>query len=75
MAALEDHEGSMERKDGKRYQQGTRNPWVKPLVQFALETAMRQGELLSLAWVHADLRRRVSFLPETKNGNARSAVV
>lgn len=72
MAALEDHDGASEREDGKRYRRGTRNPWVKPVVQFALETAMRRGELLSLAWENIDLRRRVAFLPETKNGEARA---
>jgi integrase len=50
----------------------SRNSWIKPLVQLALETAMRQGELLSLVWDNIDLRRRVAFLPETKNGEARA---
>ena len=30
-----------------------RNRWLLPAVQLALETAMRQGELLSLRWEHA----------------------
>lgn len=34
----------------------------------ALETAMRQGEILSLRWEHIDLRHGVAHLPETKNG-------
>ncbi|MCX7898417.1 MAG: site-specific integrase [Rhodocyclaceae bacterium] len=72
LAALEDHDGASEREDGKRYRQGTRNPWIKPLVLFALETAMRRGELLSLRWEHVDLRRRTAHLPETKNGEART---
>lgn len=50
----------------------SRNPWIKPLVQFALETAMRRGELLSLTWENVDLRRRIARLPETKNGEART---
>ena len=49
-----------------------RNRWLLPLVQLALETAMRQGELLRLRWEHIDLARRTAHLPDTKNGEARS---
>lgn len=34
-----------------------KNPWIKPVVQFALETATRRGEILSLSWAHVDLER------------------
>lgn len=51
---------------------GRRNPWTKPLVVLALETAMRRGELLALRWEHIDLDRRTALLPETKNGEART---
>lgn len=46
-------------------------PWLKPLVQLALETGMRQGELLALRWERVDLGRRVARLVDTKNGEAR----
>lgn len=49
-----------------------RNPYMLPLAQLALETAMRQGESLALRWENVDLRRRVAFLPETKNGESRA---
>jgi integrase len=49
-----------------------RNPWLLPLVQLALETAMRQGELIRLRWEHIDLNRRTAHLPDAKNGEARS---
>ncbi|MHB1514478.1 MAG: site-specific integrase [Acidiferrobacteraceae bacterium] len=49
-----------------------RNPWVAPLARLALETAMRQGELLSLRWERVDLARRTAHLPETKNGTPRT---
>lgn len=39
--------------------------------RFALETAMRASEILSLDWSRVDLARRVAFLPTTKNGAAR----
>lgn len=34
-----------------------RNPWIKPVVVFALETATRRGEILSLTWMNVDLQR------------------
>jgi len=49
-----------------------RNRWLLPLVQLAIETAMRQGELLRLRWEHIDLHRRTAHLPDTKNGEART---
>jgi integrase len=42
------------------------------MVQLALETAMRQGELRRLRWEHIDLHRRTAHLPDTKNGEART---
>lgn len=51
---------------------GRRNPWMKPLVQLALATAMRRGELLSLTWRHIDLENRTAHLPTTKNGRPRT---
>lgn len=38
---------------------------------FAIETAMRSGELVGLEWKHIDLASRVAHLPMTKNGSAR----
>ncbi len=38
----------------------------------AVSTAMRQGELLFLAWDRIDLKRRTAYLPDTKNGEART---
>jgi integrase len=49
-----------------------RSALMLPLVKFALETAMRRGEILSLRWDHIDLPRRTAFLPDTKNGHSRT---
>ena len=38
--------------------QEARNTNLLPIVQLALETAMRQGELIRLRWEHIDLNRR-----------------
>jgi len=50
---------------------GKRNVWMMPLVLFALETAMRRGELLALKWENIDLVQRTATLLETKNGQTR----
>ncbi len=49
-----------------------RNPYLLPIVRFALETAMRQGEIVGLRWLHVDMARRTAFLPDTKNGQPRT---
>jgi len=52
--------------------EGRRNALMPSLITFALETAMRRGEILSLRWEFVDLSRRVAYLPLTKNGHPRS---
>ena len=47
-------------------------PDVVAVVQFAVETGMRRGEILSLEWRFVDLKRRTAHLPRTKNGHART---
>ncbi|WP_241022223.1 hypothetical protein [Burkholderia sp. Ac-20353] len=48
------HELSAERHE-------LRSKWLVPLVKLALETATRQGELLSPLWKHVDLVQRVAY--------------
>jgi integrase len=45
---------------------------MKPLVEFALETAMRRGEILGLLWTNVNLKDRTAFLELTKNGDSRT---
>jgi integrase len=68
LQALTDHESPGE----KKYRQGTRNPWILPIVIVAIETAMRRGELLGLRWANVNLSRQTVFLPDTKNGESRT---
>lgn len=51
---------------------GRQNIWTRPVVQLALETAMRRGELLGLRWVDIDLVRSTALLADTKNGTSRN---
>jgi integrase len=41
------------------------------IVIIALETAMRQAEILNMRWEYLNLKSRVAHLPETKNGSKR----
>ncbi len=47
-------------------------PDLKALILFALETAMRRGELSAMHWNHVDFTKKHVHLPKTKNGEARS---
>lgn len=47
------------------------NPALHAIFHLAIETAMRQGEILSLRWEHIDLQHGVAHLPLTKNGSSR----
>jgi len=50
----------------------SRSPALPTIVQLALETAMRLGELIALEWKHIDLADRTALLPHTKNGEPRT---
>lgn len=45
---------------------------LRPIVRFAIETAMRRGEMASLTWQNIDLERRTAYLPKTKNNEERT---
>ncbi len=46
--------------------------WLKEIIVFALNTGLRQDELLSLEWSRVDLERRTILLVKTKNGKPRT---
>ena len=48
-----------------------KNIYLIPCIQFAIETAMRQGEILSIKLENIDYERRIVLLPNTKNGDSR----
>ncbi|MGC6504497.1 MAG: tyrosine-type recombinase/integrase, partial [Parvibaculales bacterium] len=45
--------------------------WLKPIIQIAVETAMRRGEILNARWIDLNLKHRTLRIPITKNGEAR----
>ncbi len=51
---------------------GCRNASVLPLIQLALETAMRRGEILSARWQDLSIQNRTLLIPTTKNGHPRT---
>jgi integrase len=51
----------------------SRNKLLYPAFQFAIETAARQNEILSLTWGNVNLDRKFALMKETKNGEERAA--
>lgn len=45
---------------------------ITAVIEVAIGTAMRLGELGTCQWRHVDLRQATILLPDTKNGSARS---
>lgn len=48
-----------------------RNLLLYIIFHLAIETAMRQGEILGLEWEYIDIQHGVAHLPDTKNGSSR----
>jgi len=46
--------------------------WLQEIVVFALNTGMRQGEILSLSWPDVDLFKRTATVVRSKNGEKRT---
>jgi integrase len=49
-----------------------RNPWVRFLVEVAVETGMRRGEILAAKWSELSWDDHTLRIPKTKNGHART---
>lgn len=45
---------------------------AKAIFEFAIETGMRRGEMLSLEWKNVDYKKLVAILSDTKNGETRA---
>ena len=44
---------------------------IGPIITWAIETAMRRGEIAAMRWEHVDRKARVLSVPETKTGTPR----
>jgi integrase len=47
------------------------SPFIWPVIEFAIETAMRRGEIMSIEWSRIRWQDRIVHLPDTKNGYSR----
>jgi integrase len=52
-----------------------RNSEVALMVRFAIETAMRRGEIVKLQWRDVNIESRIALLRETKNGEDRTVPI
>ncbi|WP_026353142.1 site-specific integrase [Solimonas variicoloris] len=70
----DDVKSSRRAKDGEleRVSAASESSLLPSIIQFAVETAMRRGEIVDLRWEHVNLKARVAHLPTTKNGAARN---
>jgi integrase len=48
-----------------------RTPWLKPIIEIAVETGLRRGEILALRWQEVDWMSHTVYIPETKTGEPR----
>ena len=48
------------------------NPYLKPMVQFSIETAVRRSELLGIRYKNINFNNRTLLLTNTKNGKDRT---
>ncbi|MBR8216278.1 integrase [Burkholderia vietnamiensis] len=48
-----------------------RNKLLRPAIEWAILSCMRQGEQFSMTWPNVNFDQRFVFLPMTKNGTAR----
>ena len=50
---------------------GSRSWYLWPIIDVAIETAMRRGEILGLLWTNIEWSKQRALLPITKNGRSR----
>lgn len=50
----------------------TRNPYIALIVDFAIHTAMRRGEILALRWEQINRHNRTAYIADSKTGVPRT---
>ncbi len=74
----QNEQGRQRRLSGKEFEllmaelNGSRNPSLRPIVLFAIETGMRQSEIVRMEWNHLNLTNSTLHIPLTKNGTSRT---
>ena len=53
----------------------SKNPWLGPIVEFALEVGPRRGNLLRLRWVDVDIKGRSALLRAVKNSRNPEEII
>ena len=48
------------------------NRYLKPMIDFSIETAIRKGELLAMRYENINFEKRTLLIPETKTGKPRT---
>ncbi len=51
--------------------QAINTPLLASIIEFAIQTGMRRGEIMGLTWADIDIQNRKAYLHKTKNGEAR----
>lgn len=49
-----------------------RNPYTRPIIEFAIQSAMRRSEILRIRWQHVQWDAHTLHIPLTKNGTPRT---
>ncbi len=60
-----------ESQDIISYAYKIQNPNISLVIQFALETGMRRGEILDVRMEHVNIKNSTLLIPNTKNGHER----
>jgi integrase len=50
----------------------SRNALLRCIIEFAIHTGMRRGEILSIGWADIDFKAHTALLRDTKNGHPRT---
>ena len=78
LAKIKPQAGRTRRLSDEEYQkiqeaaETTRNPYIMPMIRFAIATGMRRGEILRIRWTDIDFAAKTLHIEVTKNGHART---